>query len=850
MIRKVLAISLICCLIQLSNAQENDGVVAFDLPVRNSLTYNQYTINPTFSFVRQQHKYVSITNKREWVSFDDAPLTYLASYSGRFRENIGIGVGLFQQNYGVLTTFGGILNFAYNAQLNRDSNLTFGLNVSAYSSGVNDGKVVTNTPDPSLQNIPSNFLLSVSPGINYGMAFIDVGIAVNNAALYNFSTSELIKDDSQRGIQAHLMYTGYMYNNSFLDESKFTGLVKAEFKEDNTIISGTAMLTIPLGIWAQAGYNTFNGFHGGVGLNITKQISVEYNYEKATGDINSFGSSHELTLAYKFNNKERYSYSREDKVSSLFQSTKKKNTAKPVNEKAEANRRANALAKAEAEEQARLAAEGQAKAEVEEQARLAAESQAKAEAEEQARLAAEALAKAEAEEQLRLAAEAQAKAEVEEQARLAAEAQAKAEAEEQARLAAEAQAKAEAEEQARLAAEAQAKAEAEEQARLAAEAQAKAEAEEQARLAAEAQAKAEAEEQARLAAEAQAKAEAEEQARLAAEAQAKAEAEEQARLAAEAQAKAEAEEQARLAAKAEASENAIPEAQDELGKTMNTLVESTEDSKETQEALLIRLQEVVISKDKDLKDLKEENDLSEQGIYMEPKPFKSISAENKKLAAIQADLDAVIEARNKEIKRLEELYNQREESDTINLDEVSLFHRKKLKELKAEQEGAIKAKANLEIQLEEIKIATDFERKRRIKRAAYKNQEDRYAQDAATLKLIKDNTPISAETKTEDDFDFGEARSKKIQIVKNVANEENGYYVVLAVHSDVKKRDEFITNVVASGDKNINFFYDVNTSKYYIYQNKFDNIQSANNAVDSSNNKPYKSKMSIVKIEN
>ncbi|WP_223035054.1 PorP/SprF family type IX secretion system membrane protein [Hanstruepera marina] len=817
MIRKVLAISLICCFIQLSNAQESDGVVAFDLPIRNSLTYNQYTINPTFSFVRQQYKYVSITNKREWVSFDNAPLTYLASYSGRFRENIGIGVGLFQQNYGVLTTFGGILNFAYNAQLNTDSNLTFGLNVGAYSSGVNDGKVVTNTPDPSLQNIPSNFLLSVSPGINYGMAFVDIGVSINNAVLYNFNASELIKDNSQRGIQAHLMYTGYMYNNSFLDESKFTGLIKAEFKEDNTIVSGTAMLTIPLGIWAQVGYNTFYGFHGGVGLNITKQIAVEYNYEKATGDINSFGSSHELTLAYKFDNKQRYSYSREDQVGSLIQPTKKKNTAKPVNEKAEANRRANALAKAETEEQTRLAAEAKAQAEAEEQARLAAETQAQAEAEEQARLAAEAQAKAEAEEQVRLAAEAQAQAEAEEQARLAAEAQAQAEAEDQARLAAEAQAQAEAEEQARLAAEAQAQAEAEEQARLAAEAQAQAEAEEQARLAAEAQAQVEAEEQARLAAEAQAQAEAEEQARLAAE--------------------------------AEANKNVIPEAQDQLGKTMNTLVEATEDSKETQEALLIRLQEVVISKDKDLKDLKEENDLSEQGIYLEPKPFKSISAENKKLAAIQTDLDAVIEARNKEIKRLEELYNQREESDTINLDEVSLFHRKKLKELKAEQEAAIKAKANLEIQLEEIKIATDFERKRRIKRAAYKNQEDRYAQDTNTLKLIKENTPISTETKTEDDFDFGEARSNKIQIVKNVANEENGYYVVLAVHSDVKKRDEFITNVVASGDKNINFFYDVNTSKYYIYQDKFDSIQSANNALDS-NNKPYKSKMSIVKIEN
>ena len=167
------------CTFQIFYSQQEDGVVSLALPIRNSLTYNQYAVNPTFSFVRQQNKYISITNKREWMQFDDAPLTYLVGYSGRLRENIGAGINVFQQNYGVLTTFGGILNFAYNAQLNRDSNLTFGINVGAYSSGINNGSIITNEADPSLNNIPSNFLLSVSPGINYGTAFLDFGLAVN-----------------------------------------------------------------------------------------------------------------------------------------------------------------------------------------------------------------------------------------------------------------------------------------------------------------------------------------------------------------------------------------------------------------------------------------------------------------------------------------------------------------------------------------------------------------------------------------------------------------------------------------------------------------------------------------------
>ena len=124
-------------------SQEDDGVVSLSLPVRNSLTFNRFVINPTFSFVREQHKYISIFNKREWVQFDNAPLTYLASYSGRFGENIGAGIGLFQQDYGVLTTFGGTVNFAYNVRMARDSNLTFGLNIGAYKSGLNTGNVLS-----------------------------------------------------------------------------------------------------------------------------------------------------------------------------------------------------------------------------------------------------------------------------------------------------------------------------------------------------------------------------------------------------------------------------------------------------------------------------------------------------------------------------------------------------------------------------------------------------------------------------------------------------------------------------------------------------------------------------------
>ncbi|WP_405570977.1 PorP/SprF family type IX secretion system membrane protein [Winogradskyella sp. Asnod2-B02-A] len=908
------------CFTQTFYSQEDDGVVSLAIPTRNSLTFNRYTVNPTFSFVREQTKYISIYNKREWVQFDNAPLTYLASYSGRFGENIGAGLGLFQQNYGVLTTFGGILNFAYNARLGQDSNLTFGINIGAYKSGLNTGSVVTNFEDPALQNVPENFLLSINPGINYGTEFLDFGLSFKNLALYNFESSLLVEDNPQQSIQAHFMYTGYMNSRGFFDNSKFTALLRSDFQKDETIISGVAMVTVPKGIWAQAGYNTLYGASAGVGINITKQIALEYNYEKAFGDLTNFGSSHEITLAYRFTNNNYYDYSREDEVSSILSRGNKRrrvsktsksrvaNNKTTTTSKRKTNTKANSLteqnaklqtetesqAKALAEQKktqqdneaktklieeqqakelaevqaeldkieadkkaveraetrAKLLADQNAKAEADAQEKLLAEQKAKAEADAQEKLLAEQKAKAEADAQEKLLAEQKAKAEADAQEKLLAQQKAKAEADAQEKLLAEQKAKAEADAQEKLLAQQKAKAEADAQEKLLAQQKAKAEADAQEKLLAEQKAKAEADAQEKLLAEQKAKAEADAQEKLLAEQKAKAEADAQEKLLAEQKAKAEADAQEKLLAEQNNNNEIISNPTDALAKSMQTIANSTEDSKTLQNDLLKQFDDIVAIKDQDLKDLKEENDLSDKGITVQPKPFKSITAENNALNAIKTDLENVIKSRSEKIDELNKLYEDRISNSTYGLDEVTLFYKKEIERLKAEQLKANEVNAQLNTKLDAIRIATEVEKRRRIKRAAFNNEEDRYSQDRAMLNNIKQTTVLSDEPLTEADFDFGESLGNNIKILKNIDNVESGYYLIIAVHSDTKRRNEFLTNVVASGRTDVDFFHDVATSKYYIFYDKFEDIGNANKALESKGNRPYNGKMSIVKIEN
>ena len=192
--------------------------------------------------------------------------------------------------------------------------------------------------------------------------------------------------------------------------------------------------------------------------------------------------------------------------------------------------------------------------------------------------------------------------------------------------------------------------------------------------------------------------------------------------------------------------------------------------------------------------MKEEFDLNQRGIYNEPKVFTSVATENKEIETLKGQMTIINKQQGELLTKMANLFKERLKKGSNKNDALDKNTVTKMEMLKVEQlnmEGNVTDVIN---SLEKIKEETETVKKRRIKLATFENDEDRYQEDLATLKRIKETTKLSTVPLTSKDFDCGDLQSN-MQIIKNVKNKPNGYYVIIASHINRNKRDEFLTSM-------------------------------------------------------
>ncbi|NJM78625.1 MAG: PorP/SprF family type IX secretion system membrane protein [Flavobacterium sp.] len=830
-------------------SQEN-AYTSFDVSLNNSIRLNRFLINPAFSYAREIAPTINLSNKRQWVKFEDSPVLYLLNYQGRLSNESRFGIGAYSQSIGVLSNTGGILNYALNVPLEEESNLTFGINTYISNSSFNIGKVITESPEILLQNQNAITLISLKPGINLNLNSFDIGIAANNIISYNLSESQMVTENKSSSFSGHIMYTKELssYYN-ILDGSNFSSMLRVQNGNGATAISGNFLIDNKELGWAEVGYNSLYGANAGIGVAVSEKFLIGYSYNLSINNSLFFGSSHEFSLSYKFtdyddsfNFRKRAQALRDKKAkaktpNATFSQLEEERLAKAkaererlAKEKEENDRLAQAekdrlaaLALAEKErlareqaERDRLAALSQA-----EKDRLAKEQAEKDKLDAISQAEKERLAREQAEKD-RLAALAQA-----EKDRLAKE---KAEKDRLERLARQ---KAEndkiAKENAEIERLAREKAE---QDRLARE---KAEKDRLAREAASQQA-----EKDRLAKEAAAKAERDRLAKEAATAQA-----EKDRLAREAAAKT-ANEKLSAEDKITSIESKLNLSNKLLDDYKSDIVERTKNS----DKLIKRLDSIVKERDKDLKDFI----LGQE----DPNKFVSTTQQNAQLSALKTEIannkkifeDLIFDFENANRARLAELKGKGISDEDAKL--LNENYQEVIDDLKNKKEKYIQLEKAADQRILKISADKEEERQRRIKKAIFDNEKERIEKDQQNLQNIKSTTTTGQNTQDQEvsgnAFDE-EPITNDIAIVKKMNNVASGFYMVLGKFKDTKQRDTFIKQVVSEGGTSVNQFYNIFDASYYVYLGRFDELTPATNELTKRGTKTYNKKMRVVKVE-
>ncbi len=302
MIKNYFSFFLLVFLAALNGLYAQDApVLAFTPPAQNNLKYNRFLLNPTFSFVREDNTYVALYHRNQWVQYDDSPKVYMLDYTGKFTDKAGFGFGIYQQTMGVITSFGGIANYAYNVKFKQKFDITIGFNVAYYNSGVNKNRTVTAEPDPLVMAMRTNSLVSIKPGINVGYKQFDFGFYAENLIDYDFKSAGMSKEYTNKAYSAHLMYTHQMVAlKDLFQDSEFRLMLRGKTSELYGFgLGGSLLVNFPRIGWVQAGTDDYYGIAIGAGFHFTKKLSLGYTYERITKEgLVNLGPSHEITMVF------------------------------------------------------------------------------------------------------------------------------------------------------------------------------------------------------------------------------------------------------------------------------------------------------------------------------------------------------------------------------------------------------------------------------------------------------------------------------------------------------------------------------------------------------------------------
>jgi len=280
-----------------------------------------------------------------------------------------------------------------------------------------------------------------------------------------------------------------------------------------------------------------------------------------------------------------------------------------------------------------------------------------------------------------------------------------------------------------------------------------------------------------------------------------------------------------------------------------------EANKNVQDILMAKLDSLVDTMNNDLVELKRMDVLNiDQSKRLEKQSYESIGKTNELSSQLKKELAENRKAYAGLMNKVEKIaveenqeYKKKIRESEKNTNKTGLQQRLSLDEIKRykiEQEKGDAQNQLLISKIDSLDTQKTIEIKRHISKASYYSMEarkfdDKVAliklkkyQDEAIKNQNKDNSAAVSKSVSLEEMrrelkenPFKNEKNVKIEVFDNLKEVSNGYYLVLGIFTDAVPRDKLIMQLIDSGDFNASFFFNINSLSYYVYSDKFENME-------------------------
>ena len=257
-----------------------------------------------------------------------------------------------------------------------------------------------------------------------------------------------------------------------------------------------------------------------------------------------------------------------------------------------------------------------------------------------------------------------------------------------------------------------------------------------------------------------------------------------------------------------------------------------EANKNVQELLLYKLDSLVYNmkldvealKTKEITDLETAKQL-EKNSYANTKETNNLLQELKKDLANNRSNYALIMNKVKQINLEESKVYKKKARELASEDSKNKISSEDISKMESEQDLTNSQNDALLNEFEKLSNEKDLVIKEKVKRATFYSEESRLYDDKLALQKLKrqkekieNNTSTIKVEETADSNAFTPSMNLvSIEVIENLKDVADGYYLVVGKFTDAKLRDEKIMQLMNKGKTEASFFYNFNTLSYYVY---------------------------------